>query len=67
MSGRALFLELAALGVNPATGDVPDLDLTGGEITALRRRVRENRAGLREVFVGDTPECEAIREEVGAR
>ena len=64
VSGRPLYLELASLGVNPATGDVLDFALTCGEIAALMRHVRENRAGLREVLVrGRARDLEAIKEE----
>lgn len=47
---RILFLELAALGIDPKTGHVPRLRLTFSEIARLMRRVRENRDGLREVL-----------------
>lgn len=62
-SARPLFLELAALGVDPSTGYVPDLDLTCGQISVLMRRLRENRQGLREVLSGDDGDVTAIREE----
>jgi hypothetical protein len=64
---RALYLELVALGINTKTGYVPELNLESREIESLMRRVKNNRAGLREVFVGDTLEFEAIREEGAAR
>ena len=62
-SGHALYLELVALGINTKTGYVPELHLERREIESLMRRIQENRAGLREVFIGDTPELAAIRRE----
>jgi hypothetical protein len=56
-------LELVSLGINPTTGDVPDLELTCTEIAALMRRMRENRDELHEVLVGDDPELQAMRAE----
>jgi hypothetical protein len=42
VSGRALYLELVSLGIDPKTGHVPELELTCSEIGALMRRVGEN-------------------------
>ena len=62
-SARALYLELASLGIDVRTGRVPPLDLECGEIAALMRRVRENRQGLRWVVSGEREDLEAIRGE----
>lgn len=64
MSVRALYLELTARGVGVRTGSVPDLGLSCSGIAALMRRVRENRAGLREVLADRrNPDLEAVRDE----
>ena len=62
-SARPFYLELSALGIDVRTGRVPELGLSCSEIARLMRRLRENRAGLREVLVGDDPDHSAIREE----
>ena len=48
MSGRALYLELVSLGIDPKAGHVAEVELMCSEIAALMRRVGENQAGLKE-------------------
>jgi hypothetical protein len=64
-SCRALFLELASLGIDPTTGHVLELDVTCSEIAGLMRRIREHRNGLREVLAGEDGDLEAVRKEAG--
>lgn len=49
-SARALYLELAARGVDVRTGAVPE-SMPPDEARVLLGRVRANRAELREVLV----------------
>lgn len=63
---RVLFLELAALGVDPKTGYVPELEISCSEIARLMRRVHESRQGLREILTNQAEadgDIEAIRKE----
>ena len=62
-SARPFYLELSALGIDVRTGWVPELGLSCSEIARLMRRLRENRAGLREVLAAQDGDLEAIREE----
>lgn len=67
MNARALYLELVARGVCVRTGAVPG-SLSREEAGKLLRRVRANRAGLREVLVADRRDAdlEAVRKEGAA-
>ncbi len=65
-SARALFLELAALGIDLRTGAVPELRLSCAEIAQLMRRLRQSREGLREVLVAGDADLEAVRGEGSA-
>ena len=63
VSGRALYLELVSLGIDPKAGHVAEVELTCSEIAALMRPVGENQAGLKEVLTGDTSDLVAVRGE----
>lgn len=64
-TAHALFLELTARSVCARTGAVPCC-MPPHEAGELLRRVRANRAGLREILVGRRdPDLEAVRQEGG--
>ncbi len=66
-SARALYLELASMGICMKTGEVPpSLNLSERELMMLKARVGAYRSGLVEVLAGEDADALAIREEATA-